>query len=156
MIASKYFSQTTAFNDIGAKFGPDSELLVNFIKHFPSPVNLPKTSWEKYHESFKEYHKETELVDKEISVNTIKPVKPKHYVEKPPFTSRIREHSNITTVKNRSVSKSYTPYAQIETHPQVAFIKDFSTEDLNEKMAYAPTLVRSFNHTQKAFNGIFF
>lgn len=80
-------------------------------------ICLNKTSWEKYHEPFKHNHKEMNIVDKEICVNTVKSVEPKHYVEKPPFPSRIEEHSIVTTVKNKILNKCCTPYEQIYTTP---------------------------------------
>src|ERR1041385_2100726 len=48
----KSFVETVSFNKFSAKFGLDSQLLVDFLKSFASHLNMPKENWIKHHEPF--------------------------------------------------------------------------------------------------------
>src|SRR3954463_9640642 len=59
----KSFVETASFNKFSAKFGLDSQLLVDFLKSFASHLNMPKENWIKHHEPFKEFFKENEIAN---------------------------------------------------------------------------------------------
>ena len=65
----KSFVETTSFNKFSAKFGLDSQLLVDFLKSFASHLNMPKGDWIKYHKPFKETCKENEIVHDDCNMH---------------------------------------------------------------------------------------
>ena len=65
----KSFVETTSFNKFSAKFGLDSQLLVDFLKSFASHLNMPKEDWNKHHEPFKEICKENEIVHDDCNMH---------------------------------------------------------------------------------------
>ena len=65
----KSFVETTSFNKFSAKFGLDSQLLVDFLKSFASHLNMPKEDWIKYHKPFKETCKENEIVHDDCNMH---------------------------------------------------------------------------------------
>src|ERR1041384_7313162 len=64
----KSFVETASFNKFSAKFGLDSQLLVDFLKSFASHLNMPKENWIKHHEPFKEICKENEIVNDDCNM----------------------------------------------------------------------------------------
>ena len=48
----KSFVETDAFHELSAKYGLDSDIVVNFCKSFAAHVDLPKEKWFKYHEHY--------------------------------------------------------------------------------------------------------
>src|ERR1044071_3205868 len=65
----KSFVETASFNKFSAKFGLDSQLLVDFLKSFASHLNIPKENWIKHHEPFKEICKENEIVNDDCNMH---------------------------------------------------------------------------------------
>src|SRR4051812_24600447 len=65
----KSFVETASFNKFSAKFGLDSQLLVDFLKSFASHLNMPKENWIKHHEPFKEICKENEIVNDDCNMH---------------------------------------------------------------------------------------
>src|ERR1041385_1164612 len=57
----KSFFETASFNKFSAKFGLDSQLLVDFLKSLASHLNIPKEDWIKHHEPFKEICTENKI-----------------------------------------------------------------------------------------------
>ena len=98
--------ETESFNVLSAKFGLDSQILVDFCKSFANHINIPKENWTKYHEPFKDVCKKDMLANNEIQVYTVGSVLPAVHFDKPPFPARIREHSTIASVVNKSERKS--------------------------------------------------
>ena len=56
------FSKTTSFHELSGKFGLDSQIIVDCCKTFASHINIPKESWDMYHEPSKDTCLETETV----------------------------------------------------------------------------------------------
>ena len=52
-----------------AKFGLDSQLLVNFLKIFASHLNMLMENWIKHHEPFKDICKENEIVHDDFNMH---------------------------------------------------------------------------------------
>ena len=54
----KSFVETKFFNMLSAKYGLDSQVIVELCKTFASYVSIPKVNWDKYHEPYKDNIKE--------------------------------------------------------------------------------------------------
>src|SRR4051812_14853586 len=52
----------------------------------------------------------------------------------PPFPSRIREHSFVTGIINKSERRTGEPEDQIRVDPQVAMVKDLATDDVSDSI----------------------
>ena len=46
------------FNKLSAKYGLDSQVIVELCKTFASHVSIPKVKWDKYHEPYKDNKKD--------------------------------------------------------------------------------------------------
>ena len=53
--------ETDSFNKLSAKFGLDSQIVVDIYKSFDSHINVPKDKWTKHYEPFKDICKENEI-----------------------------------------------------------------------------------------------
>ena len=58
----KSFVETDVFHELSAKYGLDSDIVVNFCKSFAAHVDLPKKKWFKYHEPIKDICEEPILL----------------------------------------------------------------------------------------------
>src|ERR1041385_9091132 len=54
--------------------------------------------------------------------------------EKPPFPSRIKEHSFVTGIINKSERRTDEPEELIKVDPQVAVVKDLVTNDVSDSI----------------------
>jgi hypothetical protein len=57
---------------------------------------------------------------------------PEPYIEKIPFPAKVKEHSMITNVINKSIKKVIEPDEQITITPAVAIVKDLVTENVED------------------------
>ena len=95
---------------------------------------MPKDSFESfksYHEPYKD--KTASLVTSSIEVNTVDHIIPELYIEKVPFPTKVREHSIIASVVNKSTKKAIEPDEQITVEPAVAMVKDLTTENVEDR-----------------------
>jgi hypothetical protein len=58
----KFFAETADFQELSAKYGLDSQVMVGFYRAFASHINIPKGNWDVYHEPFKDTCMESEIV----------------------------------------------------------------------------------------------
>ena len=98
----KSFAETENFNKLSAKYGLDSQVIVELCKTFASHVSIPKVKWDKYHEPYKDNIKEKQFSGNEILVNTVDPILPVVHFEKPPFPVSVKEHSFANSIVNKS------------------------------------------------------
>ena len=63
------------------------------------------------------------LAKNEIQVHTVESVLPVVHFQKPPFPIRIKEHSTVASVVNKSERKALEPDEQIEVASPVALVK---------------------------------
>ena len=99
----KTFMNSDEFRNVSTAYGPDSQVVANFYKSFASYFHMPKNSFESfknYHEPYKD--KTVSPITKSIEVNTVDHIVPESYIEKVTFPAKIREHSILTSVVNRS------------------------------------------------------
>ena len=52
MIALSLLLKLIFFNKLSAKYGLDSQVIVELCKTFASHVSIPKVKWDKYHEPY--------------------------------------------------------------------------------------------------------
>ena len=71
---------TDKFRNMSAVYGLDSQVVANFYKAFASHFELPKKSFNKYHEPYKD--KIDLPIGKSIEVNTVDHILPEAYIEK--------------------------------------------------------------------------
>ena len=67
------------------------------------------------------------LASNDIPVQTVESVLPTVYFEKPPFPIKIKEHSIVANVVNKSERRAYEPDEQLEIASPVALVKDLVT-----------------------------
>ena len=115
------------FRNVSTAYGLDSQVLVNFYKAFASYFGMPKESFEtfkNYHEPYKD--KTIFPVTRSIEINTVDHIISEPYIEKVPFPAKVREHSIIASVVNKSTKKAIEPDEQITVEPAVAMVKDLT------------------------------
>src|SRR3954468_24262840 len=95
--------------------------MIDFCKNFASHIDSSKEEKDQYHKPFKELH---------VAINVADPVLPVVLYEKPPFPARIREHSLVKGIVNKSERRTDEPEDQIKVDPQVAMVKDLVTNDV--------------------------
>ena len=110
--------------------GLDSQVVANFYKVFASYFGMPKGGFKKYHEPYKD--KLVSPMTRTIEVNTVDHIIPEPYIEKVPFPAKIKEHSIIASVVNKSTRKTIEADEQITVEPAVAIIKDLVIENIED------------------------
>jgi hypothetical protein len=104
--------------------------LQTVFKAFASYLDIPKKEWNKYHAPYKD------IVNcvpaRNIEVCTVDHVLPEPYIEKTLFPAKVKEHSMITNVINKSAKKAIEPDEQIIVKPAVAIVKDLVTKNVED------------------------
>src|SRR4051812_24815281 len=95
--------------------------MIDFCKDFASHVDSSKKKENQHHKSFKE---------SPIDVNVAAPILPDVMYEHHPFPARIKEHSFVTGIINKSGRTTDEPEDLIK--PQVALVKDLVTSDVED------------------------
>ena len=119
---------TDEFWNVSTAYGLDSHVVAKFNKAFASFFRMPKDSFESlknYHEPYKD--KIVSPMTKIIEVNTIDHIVPELYIGKVPFPAKIREHSVLASVVNKSTKKDIEPDEQITVEPAVAMVKNLTS-----------------------------
>ena len=119
----KPFMDTDAFCGFSAKYGLDSEIVASFYESFATHIDLPKEKLFKYQPPIKEEIKELVPVKEETILYNVDPVVPSAYIEKPPFSVRIKEHAKVSNVVNKSYIRTPKPDEQIKVEPSIAMVK---------------------------------
>ena len=55
---------------------------------------------------------------------------------KPPFPVRIKEHAKVSTMVNKSYTRTPKPDEQIKVEPSIAIVKDLLEEDMDGHVIY--------------------
>src|SRR3954470_6913739 len=87
------YVKTDYFNTFFSKIGLDSHLMIDFYKDFASHIDSSKKKKDQHHKPFKE---------SPIDIHVAYPILPAVIYENPPFPTRIREHSFVTGIMNKS------------------------------------------------------
>ena len=72
----------------------------------------------------------------ETIIYNVDPVVPTAYIEKPSFLVRIKEHTKVSTVVNKSYIRTPKPDEQIKVEPSVAMVKDLLEEVMDGHVIY--------------------
>jgi hypothetical protein len=126
----KSFMGTDDFHNISAAYGLDSQILANCFKAFASYLDIPKKEWNKYHAPCKD--NVNCVPARNIEVCTVDQIFPEPYIEKICSPAKVKEHSMITSVINKSAKKAIEPDEQITVKPVVAIVKNLLTENVEE------------------------
>src|SRR4051812_5467089 len=99
--------------------------MIDFCKYFASHVDSCRKKEGQHHKPFKE---------SPIDINVTDPVLPAVVYEQPPYPARIKEHSFVTGILNKSGRTTDEPEDLIKVKPQVALVKDLVTSDIEESI----------------------
>src|SRR3954466_9400890 len=117
------YAKTDYVNTSCSKIGLDSQLMIDFCKDFASHVDSSKKKEDQHHKPFKE---------SPIDINVVDPILPAIMYERPPFPARIKEHSFVTGILNKSGRTTDEPEDMIKVMPQVALFKELVTSDIED------------------------
>ena len=92
------------FRNLYDKYGIDSQVIENCYKAFASYLDIPKKEWNRYHAPYKDNVNSAPV--KNIEVHTVDHVLLERYIEKMPFPVKVKEHSIVTNVVNKSEKKA--------------------------------------------------
>src|SRR3954464_15688956 len=97
--------------------------MIDFCNDFASHIDSSKKQEDQYHKPFKELP---------VDINVADPIFPAVLYENPPFPTRIRAHSFVTGIINKSERRTDEPEDLIKVNPQVAVVKDLVTDDISD------------------------
>jgi hypothetical protein len=127
----KTFMGTDDFHNVSIVYGLDSQILANYFKAFASYLDVPKKDWNKYHAPYKDSI--SSIPAKTTEVCTIDRILPEPYLEKMPFPAKVKEHSTLVSVLNKSTKKAIEPDEQIIIKSPIAIVKDLITKDVGDE-----------------------
>jgi hypothetical protein len=122
---------TDDFYSVSTAYGLDSQILDNCLKAFASYLDVPKKDWNKYHAPYK--YSISHIPATATEVCTIDRILPEPYFEKTPFPAKVKEHSTLVSVFNRSTKKAVEPDEQIIIKSPIAMVKDLITKDVGDE-----------------------
>src|ERR1041385_1174438 len=96
---------------------------IDYFKNFASHIDSSKEEKAQYHKPFKELP---------VDIHVADPILPAVFYEKPPFPTRMREHSFVTGIVNKSGKRIDEHEDLIKVDPQVAMVKDLVTNDVSD------------------------
>jgi hypothetical protein len=124
----KAFMRTDDFHNISVVYGLDSQILANCCKAFASYLDVPKKDWNKYHAPYKDTV--SCVPARTTEVCTIDRILPEPYFEKAHFPAKVKEHSTLISVLNKSARKALKPNEQITIKSPEAIMKDLVTKNV--------------------------
>jgi hypothetical protein len=127
----KAFMGTDDFHNVSTVYGLDSQILANCFKAFASYLDVPKKDWNKYHAPYKDSI--SHIPAKTTEVCTVDHILPEPYFEKTPFPAKVKEHSTLVSVLNKSTKKAIEPDEQITIQSPVAIVKDLVTKNVGDE-----------------------
>src|SRR4051812_20948167 len=99
--------------------------MIDCCKDVASHVDSSKKKESQHHKPFKE---------SPIEINFTDPVLPAVVYEQPPYPARIKEHSFVTGILNKSERTTNEPEDLINVKPEVALVKDLVTSKVEESI----------------------
>jgi hypothetical protein len=122
---------TDDFDNVSTVYGLDSQILANCFKAFASSLDVPKKDWNKYHAPYKDSI--SRIPAKTTEVCTVDRILPEPYFEKTPFPAKVKEHSSLISMLNKSTKKAIEPDEQITIKSPVAIVKDLVTKNIGDE-----------------------
>src|SRR4051812_47087474 len=101
-------------------------IILKFLLHI---MKFLKKERNKYHAPYKDNFNCTPPKSVEFSVTDR--ILPEPYIEKVPFPAKVKEHSILTSVVNKSKKKVVGPDEQMSIEPAVAIVKDLVTKNVD-------------------------
>ena len=68
--------------------------------------------------------------------DSLNPIVPSTYIEKPPFPVRIKDHAKASTMVRKSNARTSTPFEQIKVEPSIAMVKDLLVDNIDGHVIY--------------------
>jgi hypothetical protein len=121
---------TDDFHNVSAVYGLDSQILANCFKAFASYLDVPKKDWNKYHAPYKDTV--SCVPARTTKVCTVDRILLEPYFEKAPFLAKVKEHSTLISVLNKSARKALKPDEQINVKSPVAIVKDLVPKNVED------------------------
>jgi hypothetical protein len=118
------------FHNVSVVYGLDSQILANCFKAFASYLDVPKKDWNKYHAPYKDTISNAPA--RNVEVCTVDRILPEPYFKKTPFPAKVKEHSMLTSVLNKSAKKALELDEQINVKPIVAIVTDLVTKNVED------------------------
>src|SRR3954468_20774045 len=123
--------KTDNFLNTSSIYGIDSHVAANYLKVFASYLEVPKKEWNKYHAPYKDNFNCALLKSVEVCLTDCILAEP--YIVKVPFPAKVKEHSILTSVVNKSKDKVVEPDEQMSIEPAVAMVKDLVTKNIDDE-----------------------
>src|SRR3954471_10421726 len=128
------FMKTDDFRNVSTIYGYDPQGVANHLKVFAAYLEVLKKEWNKYHVPYKDDFNCTP--PKSVEVCVTDRILPEPYIEKVPFTAKVKEHSILTSVVNKSKKKVVEPEEQMSIEPAVAIVKDLVTKNVDDEYIF--------------------
>jgi hypothetical protein len=122
---------TDDFHNVSTTYGLDFQILANCFKAFASYLDVPKKDWNKYHAPYKDSISYIPAAATEVC--TVDSILPEPLFEKTPFPAKVKEHSTLVSVSNKSTKKAVELDEQITIKSPVAILKDLVTKDVGDE-----------------------
>jgi hypothetical protein len=122
---------TDDFHNVSTAYVLNSQILANCFKAFASYLDVPKKDWNKYHAPYKDSISHIPATATEVC--TIDSILPEPYFKKTPFPAKVKEHSTLVSVSNKSTKKAVEPDEQIAIKSPMAIVKDLVTKDVGDE-----------------------
>ena len=98
---------TDDFHNVSTAYGLDSQILANCFKAFASYLDVPKKDQNKYHAPYTDSISHISAAATEVCI--VDSILPEPYFEKTPFPAKVKEHSTLVSVSNKSTKKVVEP-----------------------------------------------
>jgi hypothetical protein len=95
---------TDDFHNVSVVYGHDSQILANYFKAFASYLDVPKKDWNNYHAPYKDSI--NCVLSRITKICTVNHILPEPYFEKTPFPAKVKEHSILISVLNKSAKRA--------------------------------------------------
>jgi hypothetical protein len=122
---------TDDFRNVSTVYGLDSQILANCFKAFASYLDVPKKDWNKYHAPYKDHISCVPAKTTEVCI--VDRILPEPYFEKTPFPAKVKEHSTLISVLNKSTKKVVEADEQITIKSPVAIVKDLVIKNVGDE-----------------------
>src|SRR3954470_11489379 len=125
------FIKTYDFRNVSTIYSYDPQGVANHLKVFAAYLEVPKKEWDKYHAPYKDNFNCTP--PKSVEVCVTDRILPEPYIEKVYYPAKVKEHSILTSVVNKSKKKAVEPEEQMSIEPAVAIVKYLVTKNVDDE-----------------------
>src|SRR4051812_30564408 len=148
------FMKTDDFRNVSTIYGYDPQGVANHLKVFAAYLEVPKKEWNEYHAPYKDNFNCTP--PKSVEVCVTNRILPEPYIEKVPFPAKVKEHSILTSVVNKSKNKAVESDEQMSIEPAVAIVKDLVTKNADDEYIFSVRILLILFHILISLEGLVF